>query len=254
MSATAQPRYLNGDLIPEDQAPPAEPEATVAEPEPESPEEHDSQLDDIEKQVAHHDWLVRGTYVMLMRDGTKEEREFERTYVQKPLSFTAMLQFTGLLGEKISEAMAGPEGLTIDGVLSEGNQLIGGARNLLSQSDFAGADAFVKGLAKLATYAPSVVEDCQCIWLRVPFNERAIVKEIWSHSPEDGGLTVADGQEMLEVFLAQNYEEVEDFFVVRLRQVAEMVGRLRRRKESKNGSRRPSRPSRPTPQATAESR
>lgn len=249
--STTTPTYINGEPIPEDQAPPAEPATTVIEEEEETPREHDSQLDDIDIQTAHKDWTVKGSYTMLMRDGSKEEREFERTYVQKPLSFTAMLQFTGLIGEKISEAMAGPEGLTIDGVISESDEIIGGARNLLSRGDFAGADAFVKGIAKLAVYAPSVVEDCQCIWLRVPFNERAIVKEIWSHSPEDGGLTISQGQEMFEVFLAQNYEEVEDFFAVRLKQIAEMVGRLRRRKASQNGSSRPSRVSRPTRPLTA---
>lgn len=218
---------------------PKENKTTVVEQEEEAPRAHDSQLDDIEIQVAHREWTVEGDFTIQKRDGSTTTESFKRVYVQKPLSFTAMLQFTGLIGEKIAEAMSGPEGVSLDRVLGESDGLISAGRALLTSDDFAGVDSFVKGLAKLATYVPEVIEDCQCIWLRVPFAERPIVKEIWSRSPEDGGLTFAEGQEMLEVFLAQNYEEVEDFFVERLRHLANLVKKLRTRK-SKGDRRRPS--------------
>lgn len=259
MSATAEKeekdtqKYVNGQPIDESDLPesPAheEPRAST---DPEVPREHDSQLDDIEIQVAHRDWTVEGDFVVRKRDGSEETVPFKRTYTQKPLSFTAMLQFTGLIGEKISQAMSGPEGLTLDGVLSDADGLEGIGRAFLTSGDFAGVDSFVKGIAKLATYAPEVIEDCQCIWLRVPHAERPIVKEIWSRSPEDGGLTFLEGQEMLELFLAQNYEEVEDFFAVRLRRLAAMVSKLRARRSNSDASRR-SRRSSPTAPDTAES-
>jgi hypothetical protein len=147
--------------------------------------------------------------------------------VQKPLSFTAMLQFTGLIGEKITQAMSGPDGLSIDGVLNDPQNVVL-AGNVLMREDFAGLDAIIKGLAKIAMYVPDVIEDCQCIWLRVPLSERAIVKDIWSRSPEDGGLTAAEGAEMMEVFLAQNYKEVEDFFAERLPRLLKGMEKLRK--------------------------
>lgn len=194
------------------------------------PPEHDGQLDDIEIQVAHREWRVSGEIQVRKRDGSVETQEWARTYVQKPLSFAAMMQFTGLIGQKLSEAMSGPDGMSLDGVLAEADGIAGAGRALLTQQDFAGVDSFIRGLAKLASYVPDVVEECQCIWLRIPFHERAIVKEIWSRSPEDGGLTTAEGEEMMEVFLAQNYEEVEDFFSGRLTRLVTLVRALRKRK------------------------
>jgi hypothetical protein len=211
--------------------------------------EHDSELDDIEKQIAHREWVIKGPITFTRPNGSQEVRDFERTYVQKPLSFTSMLQFTGLIGERLSEAMSGPDGLTVDGAFGEGDSLVAAGRGIFSRDDFSSLDSFVRGLAKLAQYAPSIVEDCQCIWLRVQFNERPIVKEIWSRSPEDGGLSISEGQEMLEVFLAQNYQEVEDFFVERLPRLAKRIAALRNLKHSATGSRR-SKHSKPTPDAT----
>lgn len=229
-------RLVAGETVPEDQVPKDSIPTIVENDEVELPREHDNQLDDIEIQVAHREWDVEGDFTVRKRDGSEVVESFKRTYVQKPLSFTRMLQFTGLIGEKISEAMSGPEGVTLDGILAESDGLVSAGRALLTSGDFAGVDAFVKGLAKLATYAPSVIEDCQCIWLGVPFAERPIVKEIWSRSPVDGGLTFAEGQEMLELFLAQNYEEVEDFFGERLRHLNSLVKKLRTRKASRKGA------------------
>lgn len=210
--------------------------------EADAPEDNasESQLDDLELQIAHREWTVTGDFPGTARDGSATNQHFDRTYTQKPLSYTAMLQFTGLIGEKISEAMSGEDGLTIDGVISEADGLITAGRNVIARQDFSGVDSFVRGLAKLAIYVPSVIEDCQCIWLRVPLSERAVVKEIWARSPEDGGLSIDDGEEMLEVFLAQNYTEVEDFFVVRLRRLVERVAKLRTKTAASNsdGSRR----------------
>ena len=208
--------------------------------------ESDSELDDLEKQIAHREWTVKGTIMVPRRDGGVDAREFERVYVQKPLSFTAMLQFTGLIGERLSEAMSGPDGLTVDGIIGEGDGLIVSGRNVISREDFSSLDSFVKGLAKLAQYAPSIVEDCQCIWIRVPYAERPLVKEIWSRSPEDGGLTISEGREMLEVFLAQNYKEVEDFFVVQLPLLVKKVTKLRALAAAGSRRSKRSKPSQPT--------
>lgn len=228
MSPTADPTLV----LPEDLVP-TEGKTTVVEADDiDLPKPHDGPLDDIEIQVAHREWVIEGDFTVLKRDGTTVTEQFKRTYVQKPLSFTSMLQFTGLIGEKISEAMSGPDGISLDGVLAESDGLVSAGRALLTSSDFAGVDSFVKGFAKLASHVPEVIEDCQCIWLRVPHAERPIVKEIWSRSPDEGGLRFEEGQEMLETFLSQNYDEVEDFFVVRLKHLVGLVKKLRTRKSS----------------------
>ena len=190
----------------------------------------ESELDDVEQQVAMREWAVSGEYEAIVRQGGQilvEKRSFEKTYWQKPLSFAGMLEFTRLLGEKISEAMSGPDGLTVDGVFSEGKQALADGQLLLAREDFSSVDAFVKGLARLASYAPTLIEECQCIWLRVPLHERPIVKQVWSNAPGEGGLRASEGSEMLDVFLGQNYEEVEDFFVVQLPALAKRVTKLR---------------------------
>lgn len=223
-----------------------EPEPEVdPEDETDEVEEHDSQLDDIELQMANREWVVDGSVMMKKARGHLSEETWRRVYVQKPLSFAGMLQFTGLIGDRISQAMSGPDGLSLDGIINADEAPSMAA--ILGRDDFAGVDAFVKGIAKLAMYVPDVIEDCQCIWLRVPFHERPIVKEIWSRSPEDGGLTFENGEEMLEIFLAQNYQEVEAFFGVRLPRLLKKVQKLRERAADRS---QPSKPSKRIPADT----
>lgn len=188
----------------------------------------ESEIDDIEIQVANREWRVAGKVSVQRGPGaTIEEAEFERTYVQKPLSFISMMQFTGMIGEKIQQVMSGPDGLTIDRVVSENADLM--SLSGFSRDDFSSVDAFVKGLARLAVYVPEIIGEAQCIWLQIPLRDRPMVQQIWARSPEDGGLTASEGQEMLELFLAQNYEEVEAFFVERLPRLLALVRKLRQR-------------------------
>jgi hypothetical protein len=192
----------------------------------------DEQLDDLEIQVATREWKIEGDVTVINpRTSQNETFEFSRVYYQKPLSYTAMLQFTGLLGSNIQKVMA--QGVTLNSILGDASTMMslfnteeGGA---FDSGDFNAIDSFVNGLAKLASYLPDIVEECQCIWLRVPLAERYVVKEIWSRSPEDGGLSMQEGEEMLNLFIAQNYPELEDFFVERLPRVAKASGVIRKR-------------------------
>src|SRR5581483_3594086 len=108
-----------------------------------------SEFDDVEKQVEHRVWKVEGDVSGIVR-GQPVTEHIEREYVQKPLSYTSMIQFTGLLGRKIDEAMSGPEGLTLQSVaeLAEVAQSAAQGQIVLSRSDFAGIDSFVRGFAK----------------------------------------------------------------------------------------------------------
>ncbi len=206
--------------------------------------EAESELDDIDIQVADREWVFEGQIPVMLPNNVIEMRVFKGTYVQRPLSYTAMLQFTGMIGERIHGIMSGPDGVSLD-------KLVGGigpdinitdARSLLAREDFMGLDSFVTSMAKIAYFAPDFIEDCQCIWLRVPHGERNALKELWAQPPERGGLSMDDGEEMLDLFLAQNYQELEDFFVVRLRRLWEKVQLLRSRKDRSVASLRLSRP------------
>lgn len=212
------------------EAPAVEPDAVLV--------EANNQLDDLEIQVEAREWKVEGKItVRNPRTQQDEEREFSRSYMQKPLSYTAMLQFTALVGERISQAMG--EGVTLDSILGDVSGIAGAIRGGTSgglfdggENGYAGIDSFVSGIAKLATHLPTIVEDCQCIWLRVPLQERFIVKEIWGYSPEDGGLSMQDGEEMMSLFIAQNYQELKDFFIVRLRRVLATATAINKKKST----------------------
>ncbi len=188
------------------------------------------ELDDIEKQVLERTWHFEGTIKGMVR-GQMREEHFEREYVQKPLSYLAMMQFTALLGRSIDAAMSGPEGLSMQGI---GDVLsVAGADGILSgslrSSDFEGIDSFVRGFAKLAAYVPDIIAEAQCIWLRVPLRDRLALIEIWSKPVDEGGLSPDDGEEMFSIFIDQNYEELERFFVKRSRRVAERWQKARKR-------------------------
>src|ERR1700757_1190044 len=155
-------------------------QAFASEPDPVSPT---AELDDVEKQVLERTWKFSGQ-IRGMVGGQMREEPFEREYVQKPLSYLAMMQFTALLGRSIDAAMSGPEGLSMQSlgdVLSVAGQqssLLDGGFSL-ARSDFDGIDAFVRGFAKLAAYVPDIIAEAQCIWLRVPLRDRLALIQIW---------------------------------------------------------------------------
>ena len=182
-------------------------------------------VDDIEMNVEHREWLVTGEYTV--QNGTSvEARVFEGKYVQKPLGYFAMMEFTGLLGRKIDEAMSGPEGLSIDRLMpSEGFQLPLGfedGRLTVANNQSQGVDGFLRAIAKLMAYVPDILLEAQCVWLRVPRRERFLVMDIWGRDEESGGLSMDDGLAMMTLFIDQNYQELERFF---LEEVPKVFGR-----------------------------
>lgn len=230
MSATAdpvEPRIADqpfGDPTPAPAEAPAEPAAAT------------SELDDIERQVDHRVWKVVGDVKAIVRD-QEVTHHVELEYTQKPLSYTSMIQFTGLLGRKIDESMSGPDGLSLQSVTELGDiarraasgsavDAFGGA---LARDDFSGIDAFIQGFAKLASYVPDIIDEAHCIWLRVPFHERMVVREIWGKPVDEGGMSMDEGEEMLLLFIRQNYEELERFFVERLRRIGQEIQKERKR-------------------------
>ncbi len=121
----------------------------------------------------------------------------EKEYTQKPLSYFGKLEFFSTLAEAVDVALQ--TGLSV-------NSIVDIAPSGLGQGDFADADSFMMGVAKLAKYAPSILKDCYCIWLGVPFDERAWAKDAMEN------LTDEEGVAIVETFIDQNYEAIESFF------------------------------------------
>lgn len=182
--------------------------------------------DDIEKPIAHKEWRFEAEYELVMR-GTPEMQTFSRTYIQKPLSWQAMSEFTGLIGRKLSEAMKGPEGLSIDRMVpgEAGIPLqFQDGRISLADDGTGGIDAIVQSFAHLASYVPDLLGESQCIWLRVPRQERALLMDIWSRPADEGGMSMDQGEEMLSIFIEQNYDELESF----LKRYGRVKGKLQK--------------------------
>lgn len=232
MSATADPRIADAPFGPEGAGSPSEPPTAPPQEAPKDPPvvSPTDALEDVEKQIEHRTWHVEGDITGEIR-GQLITEHIEREYTQKPLSYTSMIQFTGLLGRKIDEAMSGPEGLTLDSVaeLAQVAQSAAQGSLALNAQDFVGVDAFVRGFAKLAAYVPEIMDEAQCIWLRVPFKDRMIVREIWGKPVDEGGLSMDDGEAMLTLFIQQNYEELERFFAERLRRIGQAIQKERKK-------------------------
>lgn len=124
-------------------------------------------------------------------------------YTQAPLSFFRKIEFFSLVGDTLSQAMEGDDGLTVVGML---NSIGGGTSPSLEPQDLKDADSFVAGLAKLTAHVPNFLKDCYCIWLNVPKKERAWAREALDH------LSDAEGIEIIETFIDQNADALEDFF------------------------------------------
>lgn len=144
--------------------------------------------------------------------------EYERKYVQRPLSFIQKMQWFALVGEVLDKAMGGENALTVSNLLS-GPQVRGG----LSVNDFRDADTFVHAIGKLLVYAPDFLQRSYAIWLGVPDFEQEIAAQIMALPPEEGGLTDEQGLEIVEVFIDQNYEALDRFFRERLGQLQKRV-------------------------------
>lgn len=143
---------------------------------------------------------------------------FDKTYVQKPLSFFGKTEFVRVVGKGVDTALGeGGGGLSITSLFG----------NIGSISDLSSTDVFVKLIARLAENAPELLKDAYMISLGVPRHERMIVSEIFDmpHDPDTGagGLSDDDGFAILDTFVAQNAKTLTDFFAVRLRKTVKDV-------------------------------
>jgi hypothetical protein len=144
--------------------------------------------------------------------------DYEFTFQQKPLTFFGKLDFFAVLGRALDRAMTGPTGISVGDLLDTPER----SGNLIE--DVKDADTFVRGVAKLISYAPEIVGDLYCTILNVPRGQREIVKEIFELDEEKGGLSDADGAAILDTFFDQNWEVLRDFFKEQIAPLAEKAG------------------------------
>jgi hypothetical protein len=134
-----------------------------------------------------------------------------RTYIQKPLSFIAKMQWFALVGEVLDRALSGPNAMSLNSLFEAP-----AARGGLSMESFRDADTFIQAVGKLMSVAPDFLVNSYCIWLNVPDYEREVVKQIMELPPDEGGLSDEQGIEIIEIFIDQNYEALDRFFQERL--------------------------------------
>lgn len=148
----------------------------------------------------------------------KDENAY--VFVQRPLSFFGKLDFFSVMGKGLDQAMKGPDGLSI----AELWEMPSTGRDALNASDLRDADMFVKGIVKLAMYAPELMSDLYCVILSVPRGYRPVVKELMQAPEDEGGLSDEQGIAILETFIDQNWEVMVDFFKQRIAGLVEKVG------------------------------
>lgn len=144
--------------------------------------------------------------------------DYTFTFKQKPLTFFGKLDFFAVLGRALDRAMTGPSGISVADLLDTPER----SGNLIE--DVKDADTFVRGIAKLISYAPEIVGDLYCTILNVPRGQREIVKEIFALDEEEGGLSDADGAKILDYFFDQNWEVLRDFFKEQIVPLVEKAG------------------------------
>ena len=195
--------------------------------EPEQEQEPESEQEQVERDVL--DTIVPKSEPRVWTLGPDE---ISRTYVQKPLSFIAKMQWFSLVGDVLDKALSGQDGMSLNSLFSTPTR--GGE---LRVQDFRDADTFVQAIGKLLAAAPDFLVDSYIIWLNVPDYDRDIVREILKLPPDEGGLSDDQGIEMIEVFLDQNYEALADFFSQRIGQLQRRVQKLNKVRASRPSKR-----------------
>lgn len=136
------------------------------------------------------------------------------TYVQQPLSFFGKMELFSTLGGAVEKALSEDGGLSLSELLDAPRRT--GAS--LSAQDFADADMFVKGIAKLVQFAPELLKDIYCISLRVPRQERLYVKELMEDQ-----ITDEQGIQLLSSFVDQNWDVMRGFFYEQIQPLVENI-------------------------------
>lgn len=161
-----------------------------------------------ETEILEPDYSVR--YQQVGKD------EHAQTYAQKPLSFFGKMELFSLLGGAVNKALK-------DGDLSIAEIFDAGDRGSITVESVREADTFIIGITKIVEFVPDFLKDLYCIALNVPKGEREYTKMRMEATEDDGGLSDDDAIAILDTFVEQNWEAMQDFFVKKIMPLAQKV-------------------------------
>lgn len=164
-----------------------------------------------------------------------EKNEYS-IYVQQPLGYIATLRFYGLVGKTVAEAVKAGGVVDLgDAFNNTGGNIQERAKQIMEQS-FNDAGSFAALLFQLIAYSPDFILEFYCMALDVPIAERRWAKAVMEQPfrPEQNkwGLTRKQGQDIIERFIDQNYDEVRDFFGDLVTNVSKRVRKNEKRRKS----------------------
>jgi len=185
-------------------------------------EETEEALEILESKIEPRRWVIGKPPE---QGGTEDEFSI---YYQRPLGYMARMRFFSLVSTNIADAIKAGGSISFGGA-----DPFGGSGSLrqraaqLSTEDFADAASFMALALQLVAYAPDFLADCYVLWLDVPPAERSWAKLVMEqdYAPDRNkwGITEDQGLEMIEIFIDQNYDDIRDFFGVKLPRLAQRV-------------------------------
>lgn len=163
-------------------------------------EEQKELLDAIEPDKSHKTWTIGP-------EGMKH------TFTQKPLSYFAKMEFYALLADAIDKAMISDDGFNVAALMGQSGGVV----------SFDDPDSFLKVIVKLVRFVPDLFEEAYCIFLAVPRGDRFMIKEMMRAPVDEGGLSDDDGLMIVQTFLDQNLDAIEEFFTGRVPKLGKRV-------------------------------
>lgn len=195
-----------------DKEPPVAPEPPPEEEEAkEEPKAEENPIEVIEPQA------------QLVPRNFKDEEGNERVYIQKPLGYFNKLKFFALVGKSLDD-------------LSEAGGSLNVLANTTSLTDFQDVESFLGLAAKVAVFAPDFIQDCYCLWLDIPSAEQPWARAVMDESFDDDL-----GLDIINVFIGQNWNEMETFFREKVRRLEKTMQTQRALADKSQSSKRSNR-------------
>lgn len=164
-----------------------------------------------------------------------QKNEFS-IYVQQPLGYVATLRFYGLIGKTIAEAVKAGGVVDLGEAFTNTNGNIQDRAKQIMEQSFNDAGSFAALLFQLVAYSPDFILEFYLLALDVPPAERrwakAVMEQPWRPDQNKWGLQRQQGQEIIERFIDQNYDEIRDFFGDLFRGVLNRVRKNEKRRKS----------------------
>jgi hypothetical protein len=160
-------------------------------------------------------------------------------YTQKPLGYFQMMRFMSMVANTISEAVKSGGTVQLEDLWGEEGLSWRERGQRLRSQDFSDAGSFIAMGFKLIAYAPDFLLDCYCLFLDVPAGaEREWAKRVmsrpWDPDNNQYGLKEEDGDEIVQTFIDQNYEDIRTFFVEKLPKWVLRLSKQERDRKQKN--------------------